>query len=164
VSALRVALAALLALALVAATLPAVETARVERTDAALDREGDRLDRAAASLVRTSEAAAAGDARRTVVLRLPGRSWGSAGVDAEVADGSLRWRLSEGRWRERRLTAVVVPEPIALSAGRNRLRLALVRRGGRAAVAVRPFKSDTEASPAHGPARSVPRERAGERL
>lgn len=165
--AVRVVLAALLAAALLGASLPAAETARVEHTDAAVDREADRLDRAALALVRSAEPTRAGDARRTVTLRLPARSWGHAGVAAlELADGRLRWRLPGGRWRERSLAApVAVPEPIVARGNqrRLRLRLALVEtEGGRAAVLV--FKADGAASrprePRPEPARP-PAERRG---
>lgn len=147
--ALRIVLAALLAAAVVGTALPVVETARVDHTAAAVDREADRLDRAALALVRTGEPTARGDARRTVTLRLPVRSWGHAGVGAvELADGRLRWRTPGGRWRERRLAApLVVPVPIATAGSDRRLRVRLALVGaddGRAVVLV--FKSDAAAS------------------
>jgi hypothetical protein len=163
--AVRILLAALLAAALLGASLPAAETVRVEHTDAAVDREADRLDRAALALTRSAEPTRAGDARRTVTLRFPARSWGHAGVAAlELADGRLRWRLPGGRWRERSLAApVAVPEPVvARESGRRlRLRLALVEtESGRVAVLV--FKSDAGTSRAREP-RSEPARPSAER-
>ncbi|QZP39152.1 DUF7311 family protein [Halobaculum magnesiiphilum] len=84
---IRVVLAVVMATALCAASLPAVETARVERTTAALDRVPERIDRAALSTLaaepaRRSATGSAPTARRVVSFSVPGGSLAAARVRA----------------------------------------------------------------------------------
>ncbi|GAA0194036.1 hypothetical protein GCM10009000_003920 [Halobacterium noricense] len=84
---IRVVLAVAMAAALCTASLPAVDTARVERTTAALDRVPERMDRAALSTLaaepaRPSATGSAPTARRVVSFAVPGGSLAAARVRA----------------------------------------------------------------------------------
>ncbi|UIP01157.1 hypothetical protein Hbl1158_07365 [Halobaculum sp. CBA1158] len=133
---IRAVLAVAVAVALLAASVPAVESARADRTAAALERIPDRIDSAAAGLV-ASEPPVVADgpptARRVLAVRLPSRTLARAGVDSLSicpvgADGSAALvAVVEGDRTVRRLLAgrfalppggVVLREP-----GRHRLAL-----------------------------------------
>lgn len=82
---IRVVVAVAVAAAVLAASLPAIETARVERTTAALDRISERIDRAALTTLASEpgEHTAAGGlptARRVVSISVPRRSLAAAGI------------------------------------------------------------------------------------
>lgn len=82
---IRVVVAVAVAAALLSASLPAVETARVDRTTAAVERVPDRIDRAALSALagepeRRSSLGSAPTARRVVSVAVPGGSIGTAPV------------------------------------------------------------------------------------
>ncbi|MXR41555.1 hypothetical protein GRX01_09420 [Halobaculum sp. WSA2] len=82
---IRVVVAVAVAAALLSASLPAVETARVDRTTAAVERVPDRIDRAARSALagepeRRSSLGSAPTARRVVSVAVPGESIGTAPV------------------------------------------------------------------------------------
>lgn len=100
---IRALLAVSLAAALLAAALPAVESAAADRTVAALDRDVDRLERAGESL----RAADDPGARRIVAVSVPADSLVAVGVDAFVvsceAACAVRYSLANGATRTRRL-------------------------------------------------------------
>jgi len=78
---LRVVFAAALAVVLVGVATPAIDDAR--RTNAATAVQSDLrvVERAALSLLETDEHAPGAGARRSVTVRLPTRSWTSAGLE-----------------------------------------------------------------------------------
>lgn len=127
---IRTLLSVALAAALLAASLPAIESAAADRTAAALDRDIDRIERAGASLLADDDPGA----RRVVTVRLPAASLGSAGVDAFTIDCqprcTARYRLDDAGSRTRRLSfPLTTPDgPVRLGrAGDHRLTLRLVR-------------------------------------
>ncbi|WP_254543351.1 DUF7311 family protein [Halomarina pelagica] len=139
---LRVVLAVLLAVALVGASLPAVERARVASSDAAVEREATALATAVERACADSDPVTPGGpgARRVVTLALPARSWGHAGVErVRVTPRGVRWRVRGGaRHRLRFDGPAALDRPIELrGAGRHRLRVACERRAGRAVAVVR---------------------------
>ncbi|QZX99730.1 DUF7311 family protein [Halobaculum rubrum] len=82
---IRAVVAVAVAAALLSASLPAVETARVERTTAAIERVPDRIDRAALSTLagepeRRPSTGSAPTARRVVSIPVPGGSVATAPV------------------------------------------------------------------------------------
>lgn len=107
---IRVVAAVVLAAALLAASLPAVADARVDRSAARADLAAGRLEAAARSLLADDDPVAGGDgARRVVRVRLPTRSLTSARVDRfaiacaracavtyRVAGGPVHRHLLEG--------------------------------------------------------------------
>jgi hypothetical protein len=154
---IRVVVAVALTTALVAASLPAVADARADRTDAELRTAGEHVRRAAAALWTDEDATRSGvsGARRVVTVHLPRASWAAAGVawfavggapasEADAPESRPRnrslvaYRVRDGPTRRLRLPGVAVrtPEgPVVLrEAGAHRLRLRLVRDGGRAVV------------------------------
>ena len=159
---IRVALAALLAVALLGVATPAIDDARTSATERVLRADLSRVGAAAESLAARHDAVGpkSGPARRTVQLVVPGRGWDRApatvtvGTDAgneSFEGGSLEWRVGGGTlrsirigidlrvWRDGRPAA----GELRLGPGRHRLVLSLVRADGRPVVAVRGFKSDT---------------------
>lgn len=128
-------LSVLLAVALVGASLPAVDDARHTSADAAGQRVTDRLHDAATTLAAHSDPGG----RRPLTLSLPARSWTAAPVELRVGDGSVRWRVGDGTWSARRVPVpVVVPGgPLVLDGGIHRLVLAVERRDGTPVVVVR---------------------------
>jgi hypothetical protein len=164
---IRVALAALLAVALLGVATPVIEDGRTAATDRLLRGDLSRVGSAAEALAARHDAVPPGDgpARRTVRLVVPERGWGRASATVTVGAGPsghrLAWRVGDGSprrvgvgvafgvWRD----GQVVADELRLGPGRYRLVLSLVRVDGRRVVAVRGFKSDT--------GRSSPRVRAG---
>lgn len=140
---IRVVVSVCVASALLAASLPAVEDARADRTATSLDRAGERLVRAAESLV-AADAAEAG-ARRIVQLRIPTGSLGEAGVREVRFECdpvcSMRYRLGDGRRGRTSLESVplATPDgPVSLSRpGTHRLRLGLAHDDDERVVTVR---------------------------
>lgn len=144
----RVVIAAVLAAAIVATALPAIDTGRERATDQQVRGELDEVERAAAALLATEETARnrADAPQRSVTVRVPSRSWRRAGVDhliLRAIDGEPAARATyavDGRTpRNRTLTAVVRPAdgPVELrESGDHRLRLRLVREGGERVVLV----------------------------
>jgi hypothetical protein len=138
----RVLLAVGIAAALLAASLPAVEAVRTDRTAAEMDRTADRIETAGRSLLAADEAEAG--ARRVVTVSLPTASLTAAGVDRFAIDCGKRCAVS---YRLRGSTTHVNRLPIPLStpdgvvtfskAGTHRLRLGLSRANGRRVVTVR---------------------------
>lgn len=105
---IRVVVTVVIATALLAASLPAVDSARGDRTAAHLDGELATLTDAAASLVDRDDPTppSVSGARRVVTLTLPTRSWTAAGVDsltvgcrAACPRPTLGYTLDTGRTR-----------------------------------------------------------------
>jgi hypothetical protein len=143
---IRVVLAVALAAVLLGASLPAVDRARVAHTDAALEREGERL---AAGIAALADRSGSGG-RWIVTVRVPGRSWGHAGGRLSIADG-IEWQVDGGRPGRARLPVPVVDGLVLRTPGRHRLVVELVRHRGRVGVAVRrlDLKSEGATTAAH---------------
>lgn len=136
---IRVVIAVVVATALLAASLPAVDSARADRTAAQLDGELAALSDSAASLVDRDDATATGlpGARRVVSLTIPARSWTAAGVDSvtvgcrdECRRPTVSYTLDNGRTRRVHLDLplVVADGPLVFRAsGTHRLTLTLER-------------------------------------
>lgn len=126
---IRVLLAAALATALLAASLPAVESAAADRTAANLDRDVDAVQRAGASLLADDDPGA----RRAVTVSLPAGSLTAVGVESLTigcqSDCTVEYTLGTGAARTRRLgLPLATPDgPVRLgSPGDHRLTLRLV--------------------------------------
>jgi hypothetical protein len=138
---IRVVLAVLLAVALLAAAIPAMEEGRVRRTATHLDTVTDRIERAVRSLQSHEDPVREGvAARRIVRFRLPAGSWTAAGGTLHV-DGAadrIGYRVDghDPRWTAVRGADLRTPGgTIAVEgSGRHRLTVSLVRDRG---VAVR---------------------------
>ncbi|WP_424019757.1 DUF7311 family protein [Halorientalis pallida] len=158
---LRVVVAVVLASALLAASLPGIDLAARERSEATLTAEADRLRTAIADLRHRESAVGDGaGARRIVSVGIPARARTDAGVaalalggvpgQARAARGSavdLAWRVHGGEVRTRRLPGVRVvhcrdgrvrDEPLVLdSPGEYRIALTRIERDGERLIAVR---------------------------
>lgn len=146
---IRVALTVLVAVGLLAVSVPALEDARMGTTGERLETESDRVERAIGGLVSGSMSVADPSlaARTTVTVRAP------SGVAAARIDrlaivepersgngsgAALRYRIGDGRDRTAAVvpsavtaTVEVVDEPIALrTRGESHLELRLVDDGG----------------------------------
>lgn len=142
---IRVVAAVVLAAVLVAASLPAIEDARTDRTATMMDADVERVGEAAKSLLATDEAVE-GDrgARRTVRLRLPAQSLTRAGVVRFALDCEeycvAGYELADGTVVRRLLTELPLrPPPGGLHIGRagvHRLVLRLRLVDGRRVVTV----------------------------
>ncbi|WP_224332495.1 DUF7311 family protein [Haloprofundus halobius] len=147
---IRLVVTVALAVVLTAASLPAVDAARDDRTATHLDGELVRVVDAARDLPETEDATSDESlaARRVVSVRIPERSLTNAHVDYVELDGSggstarpsLSYRLGGHEEASYRLAEPVFATPggpLRLSAsGTHRLRLSLLERGGRPVVAV----------------------------
>lgn len=167
---LRVVVAVALGAALLGASMPAIDTSRVDHAEARVGAEIDGLAGTAERLRARNDPSPPGvpGARRTVTLHLPGPSWGSASLDylsipgpptgAEMADHTtVAWRVEGGRRVSRRLSVPLVGPGDGLTiegGGSRRIVLELTRREGTPVVLARrpEFKSDSEASVLHAPA------------
>lgn len=167
---LRVVVAVALGVALLGASMPAVDTARVDHAEARVEAEIDGLAGTAQRLQERNDPSPPGvpGAQRTVTLHLPGPSWGSASLDylsipGPAADGEMSdhntvtWRVAGGRRVTRRLPAPIVGPGDGLrveGGGSRRVVIELTRHDGKPVVLARrpEFKSDDEASVAHDPA------------
>lgn len=140
---IRAVLATVIAAALLAAALPAVDSVRADRTNAAMERSVDRIERAGTGLL-ASDAADAG-ARRIVTVSLPARSLAAAGVVRFVVscspDCGVRYRFADGHSRHHRVRSVplATPDgPVRFSRpGSHQLVLGLSRENGSRVVTVR---------------------------
>ena len=144
----RAVVVAVLATAIVATALPAIDAGRERATDQHVRGELDEVERAAAALFATEETvpAAADAPRRSVTVGVPGRNWRRAGVDRLViraADGGTAGRVIyaiDGQApRSRLLTVPLRPAdgPVELrESGEHRLRLRLVREDGERVVLI----------------------------
>jgi hypothetical protein len=157
----RAVVAVVLASALLAASLPGVELAARERSDATLAAEADRLRTAMADLRHRESAVRTGPgARRIVTVGIPARSRTAAAVTALALGGvpewsapsnrtavDLAWRVEGGPVTTRRVPGIRVvhfrdgraaDEPLVLDApGEHRLALTRIERDGEALIAVR---------------------------
>lgn len=142
---IRVVLAVLLTIALLAAVTPAVDEGRERRTAIHLDRVVDRVERAARSL-RAHEDPTRPDvagARRIVRFRLPERSWTAVGASLRI-DGDrdrIGYRLDGGYTHGTRLRGLDLRTPngpvVFEGSNRHRLELSLVRSDGVGVVVTR---------------------------
>jgi hypothetical protein len=142
---IRVVLAVLLTVALLAAVTPALEEGREARTAIHLDRVTDRIERAARSLRVHEDPTPPGvaGARRLVRFRLPTRSWTAAGASLWI-DGErdlIGYRLDGRQPRLTRLRGVDLRTPdgrvVFEGSKRYRLELSLVRSDGVGVVVAR---------------------------
>lgn len=140
---IRAVLAVVVAAVLLATVLPAVDSVRADRTNGAMERSIDRIQRAGHDLL-ARDAADAG-ARRVVSVSLPARSLAAVGVDRFVVSCSprcrVRYRLTDGRTRRDRIPSVplATPDgPVGFSEpGTHRLVLGLATGNGSRVVTVR---------------------------
>lgn len=135
--ALRVVLAVVVSVALLAVSVPAVEDTRTDRTAATLDATTDHLRATGAHLRATTDATTVGPAARTVVhLDLPTPGWGARTGSLRVADGELGWRIGGGPWHVERTPHLVVPDGPHVVSGSARVVLTHRVRDGRSVVVV----------------------------
>jgi hypothetical protein len=158
---LRAVVAVVLASALLAASLPGIELAARERSEATLTAEADRLRTAIVDLRQRESAVGSGaGARRVVAVELPARSRTAAGettlalggVPGQVrSDGQsavdLAWQVGDGTVTTRRLPGSQVvhypdgrvrDEPLVLeSPGPHRIALTRIEHDGETLIGVR---------------------------
>jgi hypothetical protein len=135
---IRVVLAVVLTVALLAAVTPAIDEGRSARTAIHLDRVTDRVERAARSLGAHEDPTRPNiaGARRIVRFRLPGRSWTAAAATLRIdGEGDLiGYRIDGGRPHRTTLRGVDLRTPggpvVFRGTGRRRLVLSLVRADG----------------------------------
>lgn len=148
---LRVVVAVALLTALVAASEPAVSTARADAADGAIERQIAALTAELRSLIATDDPTPQGDARRIVEITLPARSLTSAGVDRlrfyeRGGVGVASWRIGTQRHSER-VAAVPIRSSadagVLREAGSHRLVFSLRLSNGSRALTVDRFKSET---------------------
>lgn len=141
---IRAAVTVTLAMVLVAASLPAVEEARIRHSDDRVAAEVDRLERAAAALAGDNEVVPTDPARSRLMLVLPRRSWGDSGFDYlsisnETGAVDVRWSVRDGPNRTRHTAVDLVGAGDGLridAGGRQRLVLELHRRATERIVVV----------------------------
>lgn len=142
---IRAAVTVTLAMALVAASLPAVEEARIRHSDDRVAAEVDRLELAAAALAGDNEVVPTDPARSRLTLFLPRRSWGDSGlahlsIPAETGGIDVNWSVQGGPIRTRQAAVDLVGAGDGLrieAGGRQRLVLELRRRATERVVVVR---------------------------
>lgn len=143
---LRTVLSVSLAAALLAVSLPAVDSARLTHAETSTETSLQRLDAAATELAKGNDPVPpdSGGARRQLTLRLPRESWGSVALD-EIrfppldADRLPTWRVVGGNRTTLRPSVPLVGPPGGLSlreGGRQRVILTLQRRNGHPVVVV----------------------------
>lgn len=138
----RVLLAVTLSAALLAVSLPVVETARTDRTTAKLDRAVERVNEAGSSLLAKDEAGAG--ARRVVPISLPPASPTAAGVTRFIISChdacAIRYQLRSGTSHASRLSlplSTPAGNVVFSTPGTHRVTLGLERENGRRVVTVR---------------------------
>lgn len=158
---IRAVVAVVLASALLAASLPGIELAARERSEATLAADADRLRTAIADLRnRESAVGSTAGARRIVTVAIPARSRTAAGGSTLALGGvpgrsssggesavDLAWRVADGAVTTRRLPGVAVVHyrdgrvqdgPLVLrSPGEHRIALTRIERDGEALIGVR---------------------------
>lgn len=170
---IRPVLAVVLALALVSVSLPAIEDARVDRTDGHLHREVDRLVDGVERLRLDDPGSTRALAPSlTVTVRLPRVSWTAAGVrwlrlagDGPDGPSSIGYAVQGGAPVVRRLSVPLsTPDGglVLRDPGVHRLRLSYRLRDGRSTLLVRRVTSVTTGPPGRpGPGAEV---QVGERV
>lgn len=140
---IRVLLAVALAVALLAASLPAIEHAGEERSDAFTRAAVEDLDAAVTDLARSEEAVAgAAGARRVVTVELPRPAFATAELRHLTISATNRSYSYRVAGRTRRTVRGTVPvyttdgRPLELAAGPHRLVLRLVDVGGSRRVVI----------------------------
>lgn len=141
---IRVVVAALLALAILAAAMPAIESARQDRTEAQVEAAIDDIDEAAVDLTRSEEPVKHGPgAKRVVTVKIPAAGFAAADVEylrIGADDGRYEFRIEDRRQRARHGRIPVHGsdgEPVVLSEpGTHRLALRLVADGSGTRVVV----------------------------
>ena len=141
---IRVVVTVLLAIAMLAAALPAVEDAAADRTERQLRADVESIDTAATDLLRSEEAVpGTAGARRTVTVTLPADGIAAAPVERfRISSTDRRYNFSvEGRDETQLRGTVPVhtrgDEPLVLrEPGRHELVLALVQIEGERRVIV----------------------------
>lgn len=158
---IRAVLCVVLAVALVAVSIPAIDAARRDHTETLVRLELREFTQAARNLLETDDPVRGAGARRIVVLSLPEESWSDAGVDSVTIEtgwngsgGHLTWAVKGGRRQTRRLQDVPIHtvrgDPIVLkSAGKHRLVLTLDGTAAEPFVTVRRFKTDDALTEVH---------------
>lgn len=143
---IRVVVTVLLAVAILAASLPAVEHAAADRSEEQLGAGIDSIDAAALELAKSEEAVPGTEgARRTVEVTLPADGVAAAGVERFAISGADRryaYRVEDRAEREHRGSVPVHTldgEPLVLrESGTHELVLVLVEvEGGRRVVVAR---------------------------
>lgn len=143
---LRTVLAVALAAALLAVSLPAVDSARETHAETRVETAVSRLETAASELARASDPVPLGSpgARRHHTLRLPQATWGSAGFDAlrlppPESNSQPTWRVAGGNWTVVETIPALVGPPGGLTlreGGRQRVVLTLHEVDGSQVVVV----------------------------
>lgn len=110
---LRVALAVTLAAAILAVALPVIETGGVQHSDQRVGAELERLETVAETLAARNDPPPPGEtgARQRVTLTLPGKSWGTAGIERFVVapeNGTFSWRVTGGTAQTYHVTGVAL--------------------------------------------------------
>lgn len=110
---IRLVLAVALSLALLAVSLPVIDTVRISHADARVDGALDRVETTARTLLARNDAVRPGSegAGRRLTLHLPVGTWATAGVERFVVRPTslgtgtrVTWRVDGGAERTRRLT------------------------------------------------------------
>lgn len=139
---LRVVLAVAMAAALLAASLPAVDTARVHHGDERTVGELDALEAAATTLAERNDPPPPGVAgpRRTVTLSLPEGTWSAAAlerlhidpIDRSESYTPVRWRVDGGTSQTRQLRAnITTGERLVIEDGGQQRLVLELRSDGR---------------------------------
>lgn len=143
--------------ALVGVTAPALSVARADAANSAVERQLDELAAELETLVETDDATANGDARRTVEIRLPTRTYTNAGVRSlqfteRAGVGVATWRI-ESQSRNKHLVGIPIrttPSTAKLEAsGTHRLVFVLMRADSQRVLSVHRFKSEAVARSRH---------------
>lgn len=153
---IRTATTVALALAVLAASLPAVEDVRRSHANSRVHGELDRLERVAGDLAAENEVVPDQPARTRLTLTLPRGSWGSSGlatlsISAGTTGHDVEWVIDGGPTRKRQLSVRLAGAGDGLrldAGGRYRLVLELRQRGGERAVVVTRPTAAGEVTPA----------------
>lgn len=150
----RATLTVALAVALLGASLPAVETARIQHSESRVVTEIQRLERTGTALGAENDVVETGQPARTgFTLRLPSRSWGERGIEQfrllpACATRDVVWTVRGGSERSHRFSTVRLSGPadglVISDGGRSRLVLELRREGDRRTVVARRPASPSE--------------------
>jgi hypothetical protein len=149
----RLVLAVAVMTALVGATAPALSTARADAANSTMERQLTELATELETLAEGDDATANGDARRAVEIRLPTRTYTSAGV--RYLQFTERSGVGVATWgvESREQTEQLVDIPIRTTSstarleepGTHRLVFVLTRAEGQRVLTVHRFKSEAAA-------------------